>query len=88
MARLLKILAIIAGLALAVVAGVFGAVIVALILIAAAVFSLFGKGKVNVTMNRTPRGAAPNRAGGPPPPAGDVIDIEATKVEPPKRELT
>jgi hypothetical protein len=49
-ARLLKILAIIVGLALAVVAGVFGAVIVALILIAAAVFSLFGKGKVNVTM--------------------------------------
>ncbi|MBA3849213.1 MAG: hypothetical protein C0502_04360 [Opitutus sp.] len=88
MARVLKVLAILAGLALAVVAGMFGAVIVALILVAAAVFSLFGKGKVNVAVNRAPRGAAPNRPDAPPPPAGDVIDIEATKVEPPKRELT
>ncbi len=90
MNRILKILAIVVGLALALVAGVFGVVIVALILIAAAIFSLFGKGRVNVAVNRGPRSAGTRGAAGTRPApfaAGDVIDIEAKKVEAPPPEL-
>lgn len=88
MARLAKFLIIVVGLALALVAGVFGLIVVALIVVAALVFSLFGKGNVRVVMNRGRRGPGPSQAGAAPPPAGDVIDVEAKKVEPPKRELT
>ena len=88
MARILRILAIIVGVALAVVAGVFGLVVLAGIFVLVAVFALFGKAKFNVAINRGPRAGAPRPSQPSPHAGGDVIDIEAKKVEPPPRELT
>lgn len=87
MARVFRIIAIILGLALAVVAGLFGAVIVAGILLFVAVFALFGKAKFNVAINRGPRATATQSAPRTSHAGGDVIDIEAKKVDPPPREL-
>lgn len=79
LARVLKIIGILLGVALALVAGVFGLVILAAIFVLVGVFALFGKAKFRVDVNRGP-GKRPA-----PPPArhggGDVIDIEATRVE-------
>lgn len=86
MNRLLRILLLIVGLALALVAGVFGLALIAVLAVVFGLMALFGKGRFNVTMNRTPRRPG-QPAGASRPPAGDVIDVEATKVEPPPREL-
>jgi hypothetical protein len=78
--RITKIVGIILGIALALVAGVFGLVIVAAVLVLAALFALLGKGRFKVTARSRARPAdAPKpstRYGG-----GDVIDVEATRVE-------
>lgn len=88
MARILRILAIAVGLAIAVVAGLLGAFVVAGILLLVAVFALFGKAKFNVTVNRGARAGAERPPQPSPHAGGDVIDIEAKKVEPPPRQLT
>ncbi len=86
MNRFLRILFLLVGLAVALVAGVFGLVLVAVLVVVFGLFALFGKGRFNVTLNRRPRHPGANAAGsagrpGPVPPGGDVIDVEATKVE-------
>ncbi len=88
MALLWRILAIALGLVLAVVAGVFGLVVIGVVVVLALIFALFGKAKFKVNVNRGPRPGT-NRAPPPSPFAsGDVIDIEAKNVEPPPRKLT
>lgn len=87
MNRFLRLLFLLIGLAVALVAGVFGLVLVAVLLVVFGIFALFGKGRFNVTLNRRPRhpGANPGAGAGRPgpvPPGGEVIDVEATKVEP------
>lgn len=89
MARLFKIIAIALGIVLALVAGLFGVLVIGAILLVVGVLALFGKGKFNVTVNRGPRAGAGRPGPGVSPHAGgDVIDIEARKVEAPPRELT
>lgn len=88
MTRILRIVAIALGVVLAAVAGVFGFVVVAGILLVAALFALFGKAKFNVTVNRGPRASEPRPPQRSPFAGGDVIDIEAKKVEPPPPKLT
>ena len=86
MSRVLKIVGVVIGLAVGLVAGVFGLIVVAVIFVLAALVALFGgKGNFRVNVNRGRPAASrppPNRFGG-----GDVIDVEAKPVEAPRREL-
>jgi len=79
--RILKLVAIGLAAVVGVVAAFFGALVLGVILVVAALLALFGKGKFAVKLDRTPRGPGASRPGGPSPAAGDVIDIEARKVE-------
>lgn len=87
MRRIVKWIAIALAIVVGVVAAFFGALVVGAILVIAALFALFGKGKFRVNVSGAARakrpptpGAAPSHVG------GDVIDIETRKVETP-REL-
>lgn len=80
---MLRILLLLIGVVVVVVAGVFGLVFVLIFGALFGLLALFGKSRFNVTVNGRTRGSRP----APPPPAtppGDVIDIEATKVEAPR----
>ncbi|MBI2512638.1 MAG: hypothetical protein HYV96_11715 [Opitutae bacterium] len=84
MRRIVKWVAVALAIVVGVVAAFFGALVVGAILVIAALFALFGRGSFRVNLSgaaRTKRpptpGAAPSHAG------GDVIDIEARKVETP-----
>ncbi len=83
MGRLLKIIVVAVLGLFAVIAGLFGALLLGL----AALFGLVKKPVIQVRTSGGgagfPRGTPPRRENGP---AGDVIDVEATNVETP-REL-
>lgn len=87
MSRIVKWVAIALAVVVGVVAAFFGALVLGAILVVAALFALFGRGKFGLNVNRAPerRPDTPPRSA-PPPPGGDVIDIEARKVDTP-REL-
>ncbi len=87
MRRIVKLVAVILALIVGVVAAFFGALVVGAILVVAALFTWFGRGKLRVNLNGSCRvnRPSPPRAG-PAPSGGEVIDIEARKVETP-REL-
>ncbi|MDP1579410.1 MAG: hypothetical protein Q8M02_03975 [Candidatus Didemnitutus sp.] len=85
MNQIAKWIAVALALVVGAVAAVFGVVIVAVLMLLAAVFALFGKGSFKVNINRGP---AQRRQPAPPPvDKSDAIDVEATKVEPPPHEL-
>ena len=87
MARFVKWIAVALAIVVGAVAALFGALVVGAILLVVALFAMFGRGSVRVNVNRgprAPRATATNSA--PPPPNGDVIDIEAREVKAP-REL-
>ncbi|MBX3736545.1 MAG: hypothetical protein KF715_07650 [Candidatus Didemnitutus sp.] len=78
--------------ALAIVVGVvaafFGALVIGAILVVAGLFALFGRGRFAVNVNRAPGPREDASPRNPPPPGGDVIDVETRKVESPPHELT
>lgn len=82
MQPVLRILFLLIGVVVVVVAGVFGLVFVLIFGALFGLLALFGKGRFNVTVNGRTRGSRP--APPPGPPQGDVIDIEATKIETPR----
>lgn len=88
MNRFVKLVAIALAAIVGVVAAFFGALVLGAILVVAALLALFGRGRFALNVNRAPSGRADATPGSTPPPAGgDVIDIEARKVETP-RELS
>lgn len=87
MRRIVKWVAVALAIVVGVVAAFFGALVIGGILVVAALFALFGRGKFAMNVNRAPgRGADTPPRSAPPPAGGDVIDIDARKVETP-REL-
>lgn len=86
MTRFVKLLAVGLALVVGAVAALFGALVAGAILITAGLLALVGGKRFKVNMSARP---APG-AGGPrgPGAGGDVIDVEARKVEPAPRELT
>lgn len=88
MTRFVKLLAVGLALVVGAVAALFGALVAGAILVAAGVLALLGRGrfKVNLSSGRAANGGTSGRLT--PPPGGDVIDVEARRVEPPRRELT
>jgi hypothetical protein len=88
MPRIVKGIAVALAVVVGAVAAFFGALVAGAILLVVALFALLGRGRVKVTVNRGPGASGPGarRAGaatGPMSSGGDVIDIEARKVETP-----
>lgn len=83
MSRIVKWIAIALAVVVGVVAAFFGALVLGAILVAAALLAFFGKGRFRLHTNQAPQG---NQSAPSPRAGGDVIDIEARKVEAP-REL-
>ncbi|WP_415908643.1 hypothetical protein [Oleiharenicola sp. Vm1] len=80
MRRILKLVAIGLAAVVGVVAAFFGALVLGVILVVAALLALSGR---KVRREARPGAARPgaSRPGGPSSAAGDVIDIEARKIE-------
>jgi hypothetical protein len=81
--RIAKFVAIGLAVVVGVVAAFFGALVFGAILVVAALLALLGRGKFTANLNRAPRRSPVAGSSAPPPAAGDVIDIEARKVETP-----
>lgn len=83
MKQVWRILLLLVGVAVALLAGVFGLALLAVLLAVFGLSALFGKGRLAATTNRAPRQPGPGQGTTRPESGcGDVIDIEATKVEP------
>lgn len=87
MRQIVKWVAVALAVIVGAIAAFFGALVVGAILVIAALFALFGRGSFRINVNGAARRKQPVSPGGaaPSPAGGDVIDIEARKVETPHK---